>query len=278
MKNAGIVMVMLGLLPVFGPRAAVAASCEVVPGWAEEGAARIFEADNLFEYLNGNAEGYLIYGFIRLENKTCRSGNNSISVDVFEMVDSDAAYGIFSAQMDPAQPTIKLGMGGQLQSQRAIFCKGNFYVEVTAHTPTVASASLQALAQEIEKSIPGRTAPPEGLSWFPPEQLRSVRLIPQSVLGLRVLRRGYTAEYEFGKAFVVPEESVKSAAAVMEKLRARFAQQVALQLGDDAFRATDRYLGHLCVFRKGRVVAGFVNLPEDHDPLKPATALAARLP
>ena len=37
--------------------AAVAPDCSLAPGWKQHGAARIFVADNLFEYMNGNAEG-----------------------------------------------------------------------------------------------------------------------------------------------------------------------------------------------------------------------------
>ena len=48
--------------------------------------------------------------------------------------------------------------------------------------------------------------------------------MPESVLGIRILKRGYVAQYDFGKAFVVPEDSPEAAAAVMQKLRARFTE------------------------------------------------------
>lgn len=38
---------------------------------------------------------------------------------------------------------------------------------------------------------------------MPSEKSASVRLVPESVLGLGVLTRGYVAEYEEGKAFIV---------------------------------------------------------------------------
>jgi hypothetical protein len=116
------------------------------------------------------------------------------------------------------------------------------------------------------------------LGWFPTGGLISARLIPESVLGLRPLKRGYVAEYESGKAFVVTEESAESAAAVLNKLRARFADAAPAKVADEAFEAKDRYLGGLCFFRKGRYLGGYANLAEGQDAAELARALAARLP
>jgi hypothetical protein len=45
---------------------------------------------------------------------------------------------------------------------------------------------------------------------FPSEGQQSPRLVPESVLGIRILKRGYVAQYDFGKAFVVREASTDS--------------------------------------------------------------------
>jgi hypothetical protein len=254
------------------------ADCRLVPGWEQKGPTRHFSADNLFEYKDGNAEGYLIYGFVGMRVVTCQAGEDSILIDVSEMSDADAAYGIFSANRDPNRPVAAIGMGGQIQPRRATFCKGNYYVELAANPDKDHTAALQAFVAEIEKRLPGRTRPPEALGWFPTGGLISARLIPESVLGLRPLKRGYVAEYESGKAFVVTEESPESAAAVMDELRARFADAAPAKVADEAFEAKDRYLGGLCFFRKGRYLGGYANLAEGQDAAELARALAARLP
>ena len=41
------------------------------------------------------------------------------------------------------------------------------------------------------------------------------------------------------------EESPESAAAVMQKLKSRFAGAIPAQLGDEAIQVTDRYLGRV---------------------------------
>jgi hypothetical protein len=100
-------------------------------------------------------------------------------------------------------------------------------------------------------------------------------LVPESVLGIRALSRGYAAQYEFAKAFLVMEATPESAAAVMKKLRARFAETSEAKAGDEAFQVKDTYLGRLCFFRKGRYLGGYANVAEGQDPVSLAAALSA---
>jgi len=255
-----------------------APNCGLVPGWASHGTTRTYVADNLFEYMDGNAEGYLIYGFLQMKGVTCKQGEVTFVIDISDMGDADSAYGIFTANRDTRQPAASIGMGGQIVPRRAIFAKGQYYVEVAANPEGDYTAALQSWAAALEKSLPGGTSLPDTLSWFPKEKQTSLRLVPESVLGLRLLKRGYVAQYDYGKAFLVLEESPDSAAGVMQKLRARFGETAPAKLGDEAFQFTDKYLGKLCVFRKGRYIGGYGNVAEGQDPLALATALAAKVP
>jgi hypothetical protein len=259
--------------------AADVADCHLVAGWEQQGGARHFTPDNLFEYLNGNAEGYILYGFVQMRGVTCRSGGDSILIDVFEMADADAAYGIFTANLDPNLPIEKVGMGGQIMPRRALFCKDKYYVELAANPEKGQTAALRAFVGQAEKRIAGRSAPPAALSWFPAEKLASVRLIPESVLGLRLLKRGFVAHYEQGQAFVVIEQSPESAAAVLSKLRQRFGEEATpARVADEAFQADDQYLGGLCMFRKGRYIGGFSNMPDTKEATTQAASLAEHIP
>jgi len=251
--------------------------CDLVAGWTQQGSARAYEASNLFEYMDGNAEGYLLYGFVAMHGVTCVHGGDSILIDISEFADGDSAYGMFSANRDARLPSEALGAGGQLTPRRAIFTKDRFYAELAASPDKDHTPALRAFSIALEKLLPGSTAVPAALAWFPAEGQKSVRLIPESVLGLRLLKRGYVAEYEFGKAFVVQESSQEAATEVMDKLHARF--QVGQASGPvPSLRVTDPYLGRLCFIRKGAYIVGYANVAEGNDPAALANALAARLP
>jgi hypothetical protein len=272
---------MLRTIPTLTCAAALVAAqvpdCKLVPGWSQSGPARTYAADNLFEYMDGNAEGYLIYGFEKMQGVTCKKGEVSFVLDISDMGDADSAYGMFTSNRDPRQPSDRIGMGGQIVPRRMIFAKGRYYVEIAANPEGDHTAALREWTTALEKSIQGTTDVPPALAWFPAQGQQSARLVPESVLGIRLLKRGYVAQYDFGKGFVVLEASPESAAAVMEKLRARFGQTTPAKLGDEGFSAADNYLGKLCVFRKGRYVAGYTVSSGDRSPVELAQALAEKV-
>ena len=266
----------IGLLA--GVLTAANPACNLVPGWTPQGEARSFVADNLFEYMDGNAEGYILYGFQNMHGVTCLKGGVTLVIDVSDFGDADSAYGMFTANRDLRQPPAKLGMGGQIVPRKAIFAKGQYYVEVAAEPEGDHTATLQVWTAALEKIAPGSDSVPVALSWFPAVGQQSLRLVPESVLGIRLLKRGYVAQYDICKAFVVTEASPDTAAAVMQKLRERFGETTKTPIADDAFQVTDKYLGRVCVVRKGRYLAGYGNLADGQDAVRLATALAARLP
>ena len=258
--------------------AAAAPTCALVPGWTQEGAPRVYTADNLFEYMDGNSEGYLLYNFQEMRGVTCRQGEVTFVIDISDMGDSDFAFGMFTSTRDLRQPAYSAGMGGQIVPRRLIFAKGKYYIEIAANPEGDYTTALKSWAAALDQAIPGVTVPPPALEWFPAEDQQSLRLVPESVLGLRLLRRGYVAQYDFGKAFVVFEETPQSAADVMQKLRSRFGEITPATLADEAFEASDKYLGRLCVFRKDRYIGGYAITAATSDPLTLARPLAAKIP
>jgi hypothetical protein len=172
-------------------------------------------------------------------------------------------------------------MGGQVQPQSASFAKGKYYVElvvIAASPDSDHTAALQAFVTRMQERLEGRDTAPEALAWFPEENLASVRLVPESVLGLRQLKRGYVAKYKQGQAFIVLEASPESAAEVLKKLRERFDGASPAKIGDEAFQAKAQYLDGICIFRKGRYLGGYANLPDPQQAASQAAKLAARIP
>ncbi|RPI27841.1 MAG: hypothetical protein EHM61_07120 [Acidobacteria bacterium] len=253
--------------------------CAQVQGWSQDGPPRSYEPDNLYDYMDGNAEGYLIYRFAKMNGITCKCGEDTIVIDISEMADPEYAYGIFLANRDPRQPTRKIGMAGQILPRKATFAKDKYYVELAANPAKDHTASLEKYVAMIDKSISGQSEPPAVTAWFPASQMvpNSLRLIPQSVLGLRILKSGYTVQYDFGKAFLIREASPEAAKQVFAKLKERVGQPAAIQVGEEGFSGTDKYLDGMWVFRKGAVIAGFANLKEARDITALATEFAGKI-
>ena len=251
--------------------------CGVVSGWQQQGKERAYTTDDLFEYMNGNSEGYFIYRFVGMKGITCQSGDSTIVIDISEFEDPEYAYGMFTSVRDLRLPVEKIGASGQVTPRRLVFVKDKYYVELGANPEKDFTAELRAYAALMEKSITGQTTLPEMMGWFPKENLASARLVPESVLGLRLLKRGYVGQYGFGKGFIVKEDSPEAATQLMQKLRERFGQTNPAAIADEAFKATDKYLNGLCIFRKGNYVAGFADLKDGRDGVTEAAGLAANI-
>ena len=169
MRVAHLALVSI-LLAAGMARAQDSLNCQLAPGWTQSEAIRQYTADNLYDYKDGGAEGYLIYGFAGMKSLNCKSGDNTLTIDVSEMNDADAAYGLFAANRDPRLPIAKIGMGGQMQPQSASFAKGKYYVEivVTAANPDIDhTAELQALADKMARSHRGPGDRPGGVGVVP---------------------------------------------------------------------------------------------------------------
>lgn len=255
--------------------------CHLATGWKQPGPARSFTTDDLYQYRDGASEGYFAFGFVRMQGIDCKAGAARLAIDVSEMKDADLAWGMFAANRDPRVANVPIGMAGQVQAQSAMFAKGRYFVEIV-ETEGNASAevteALKAFTAKMAGLMEGRETAPEAIEWFPAERLTEVKLVPQSVLGLRELKRGFLANYDVGKAFVVQEDSPEAAAATMKKLRERFAGIADAKLADEAFQGKVPYLDGICVIRKGKYVAGYTNLPDAAEAADLSARLAARIP
>ena len=269
---------LLGALAVFACIASAVPTYTLVPGWTQNGQPRYYTADNLFEYMDGNAEGYILYNFQEMRGVTCKQGEVTFVIDISDMGTPDFSFGMFTSTRDLRQPAYPVGIGGQIVPRRLIFAKDKYYIEIAANPEGDYTPALKTWAAALDKFVPGATLPPPALQWFPGAGQQSLRLVPESVLGLRLLRRGYVAQYDFGKAFVVFEDTPQSAIDVMQKLRSRFGETTGVSVADEAFEATDKYLGRLCIFRKGRFIGGYAITAPAPDPLTLATPLAAKVP
>lgn len=258
---------------------AAAPDCTIAPGFAQQGKPHEYDVETLYDYINGNSEGYFLYGFKRMKGMECAKGGLKMVIDVSEFQSAELAYGMFTGNADPRIAQEAIGAVGQVTPTKVTFAKGVFYGEVSIEPQGDHSAILREAAKALAARLEGSTEAPTAFEWFPKEGVQpgSPRLIPQSVLGLKMLSRGYLAQYEDGRAFVVTEASAAAATALFGKLKERFAPAGAATVGEESFTGEDRFLGKFCFFRKGARVGGYVNA-KAANPAERAKLVAGRLP
>jgi hypothetical protein len=103
-----------------------------VEGWAPAGTAEVFAGEDLFELINGGAEIYHEFGFERvLSQDYAGAEQRSIALEVFEMEDAAAAYGLYSFKSSGRGRPLELGDDGMLEDYYLNFRKGRFVVTLT---------------------------------------------------------------------------------------------------------------------------------------------------
>jgi hypothetical protein len=146
-----------------------------LPGWERDGEPQHFAGEDLFHYINGGAEIYFEYGFrqVIVQDYTTPAGGR-LSLEIFEMVSPESAYGIYTFKTSPRGHPLPLGDDGQLADYYLNLRKGPFLVTITGLDSTASNReALLALARTVESRIRPPAARPVLVSRLPAEGLET---------------------------------------------------------------------------------------------------------
>lgn len=121
------------------------------PGWSKTSATRIFPADRLSEYIDGDADRYLRAGVEKALTSDYRYQNQvEATADIFVMKNPAGATQVFESQPADGSQTVKAGDDARLYPGTLMLRKGRFFVRIVAYQdgPQVGNALL-ALARSI---------------------------------------------------------------------------------------------------------------------------------
>jgi hypothetical protein len=178
-----------------------------MPGWSLATEAEHYVADNLWDYINGQADFFIDYGFVRVDAAEYRNDQESTSVvlEVWQMGRPQEAFGIFAAERTRDDRPLDIGSGAYLGANVLGFWQGELYVKLTSFEEGPAIEQLLiGLAEEVSSRIPGQKQELEALLLFPEDSRieASDRFIPKNFLGQPYLTDAYRVDYTFdGEAF-----------------------------------------------------------------------------
>ncbi len=125
-----------------------------VAGWEKTSETRVFAANDLWQYIDGDAEQYISAGVVSTSTSDYKyQGQLEATVDVHTMKDAAGARKILETGTSDAKP-IQLGDAGVAYAQSIIFRKGPSLVRIVAYesTPDTPQALL-ALARGVEAKL-----------------------------------------------------------------------------------------------------------------------------
>jgi hypothetical protein len=171
--------------------------------WKSSPAPEYFDPQNLWRYINGQAEMYLDYGFnlVVTSNYISMDKSGSMTIEIYQMQSPHHAFGIYAAERSPDDNFIKMGVQGYLGGNVLNFWKGVYYVKlISFQTSPDTKEVLMKLAGVIANKIKGSYFTPELFACFPEKNKvkMSERFIPNKFLGQPFLKNGYRVDYKKG--------------------------------------------------------------------------------
>ena len=109
-------------------------------GWVKDGDPQEFVGEDLYTYIDGGAEIYQEYGFRRVVVQDYENASGkSVSLEIFDMENPAAAFGIFSFKRSGQGKGVAVGAGAELEDYYLNFWKGRFLVTLTGFDDSAAN-------------------------------------------------------------------------------------------------------------------------------------------
>jgi len=242
-----------------------------IPGWSQTEKPRFFGAGNLWEFINGAAEGYLSYGFEEVVSADYAQGKNQLVIDVFKMKDPTNAFGIYAQERNPGSRFVQAGVEGYLGGTTLNFWSGSHYVKITAFEENEAlEQEMLKIAGHIGAKLPGGAVPVQ-IGWFPKADriAHSARYIPKDVLGQSYFNNAFEIKYKAGSAEykIILMQIAESAKEGFGKYRDFMSKQgrklsdLSLPEAEEGFSGEDSFYGPMMAVRSGEYIAVILGSP-----------------
>jgi hypothetical protein len=185
-----------------------ALSCQPAPqgfleidGWLPQGEPATYDADGLWELINGAADTFLAYGFEEVTVQRYSQQDVTTSIAVYDMGTPLDAFGIYRTEAPAEEPALPIGAEAVVSPPyQGLLFKERYYVKVEAYEGEIDRAMGEALMSAIAAALPGEDGLPAEFAALPATGMLpgSARYTRESVFGLSELvdcvHAGYTDE------------------------------------------------------------------------------------
>lgn len=238
-----------------------------VPGWTVSLESRVYDANDLWDIIDGAADLYLEYAFIDLHLARYKTPDGrEVKVECYRHRDAENAFGIYAAERSPEYHFIRIGAQGYQQTSVLNFVDGEFYLKLSSYQSDSASVhDLQTIARALESHVKRDAVLPSMLGLFPTEGKldNSEQFIAQNFLGYGFLRSVYTASYASGsvgiKAFIMVKHSPEEADTTLSAYLSKVPKEAMASAGALRFDIQDPNNGPISIARQGRYLFGTLN-------------------
>jgi hypothetical protein len=244
-----------------------------------------YNADSLYQYIDGGADIYLLYDFKNLLHQDFKSDAAELTVDLYEMGEIEDAFGIYAAERSPGYKFVSIGVEGYRDKGTLNFLQDHYYVKLSSSGAN-ADGLLDQFARLLSGRIGGLRTLPVLLEKLPREHRvpHSEQYVRKDPLGHAFLAPAYVVSYaqvkQESKLVVSVANNAQEAKSRAEQLAQHFKQSgecaSAPELGESGIRARNNYEGRLIARTQGRYLIALLNPPANGAEILKATAQSLR--
>ena len=240
-----------------------------IAGWVLNETVEIFDANNLYDRINGAAPGYILFNFNELtcfEYNQKADGENQpyITVQVYRHATCEDAFGIYSSERPSQTDFLAIGAEGYQEGSMLNFFVDRLYVKIESPSTAEKTAiAVRQIAQEFGRKVNPQPVFPALLQIFPVDHkiARSEMYISSNFLGHEFLGKAFTANYEASgkkyQLFIIDAGNADQAKVTLNRYL-QFAKQN-LKLREGRLTIRDRFNGDIECLWTGRYILGIVN-------------------
>ena len=139
-------------------------------GWSVDGRVEVYDPSNVYEKINGAAEQYIKFGFVKLHYLSIENGDDFISIEIYDQGEFANTLGIFAGQRASSRQVLSSGnmfyystpvgaVGGFEQyyfkfagnsESKAILNKAGSLIELMKELPVVKSSSPRGYSTMLD--------------------------------------------------------------------------------------------------------------------------------
>jgi hypothetical protein len=237
--------------------------------WEPEGEPMVYTADDLFEYIDGSADLYLMYNFKEMGTLSYFDDQGrGVTVDIYEHGDNANAFGIYSQERPSPMNEVEVGAQAYYDYGVLNFCQGPYYVKVAGFDlDSFDEDMLTVVGKIVSANIGGKKDLPKTMACFPADAMvpNSQTYVAKNVFGHGFLHSAYVAEYRSDgnnntRGFIIEGNDDADAGAMLESyLNFVKGKGVEIAEGDGVYRFEDpatRSTGAITLKRAGSYIWG----------------------
>jgi hypothetical protein len=131
--------------PDQAPPAAAIPGPGFAAGWDRSGPLRTFTGQDLFNQIDGGAELFLEFGFVKLRLQAYAKGGSKLTLNAYEMEDPASALGVYLMKMGRETPFSEVAARNSSEEAQLTMVKGRYFVQVD-NLDDVPASKVEAVA------------------------------------------------------------------------------------------------------------------------------------